>query len=302
MSFIDYYAILGVAKSATPEEIKKAYRKLARKLHPDLNPNDAEAEQQFKAVNEAYEVLSNVEHRAKYDKYGAQWKNSDAFEQAQQQQQSRGQQQHRQYSGEPFGDGNDFSDFFESMFGQQAQEGFSSRSRSAGKFKGQDIQASLHLNLTEVLKGHQQTFEVNGKKIRITVPAGTYDGLQIKLKGHGGDGFNGGPKGDLYITFHILNNTAFQTQDQHLKTELTIDLYTAVLGGSATIETLYGAVKLKIKPLTQNGTVVRIKGKGLPIYKQPELMGDLLIEYQVTLPKQLNPEQITLFEQLQKMA
>lgn len=301
MAYIDYYKILGVDKSATQDDIKKAYRKQARKLHPDLNPNDKEAEKQFKELNEANEVLSNPENRAKYDKYGENWKHGEEYEKAQQQQrqQYQGGNYGGGFSGADFGEGEDFSDFFQSMFGG-AGGGFgrSSRGSASGKFKGQDVQAELNLNLKDAAKTHQQTFDINGKKVRITIPAGVYDGQQIKLKGHGNPGVNGGPSGDLYITFNINPDPNFERVGDDLKTKVTIDLYTAVLGGEVTINTLDGSVNLKVKPGTQNGTTVRLKGKGFPVYKKEGQFGDLFATYDVKLPTDLTEKQKELFEQL----
>ena len=297
MAFIDYYKILGIGRNASADDIKKAYRKLARKYHPDMNPNDKEAEKKFKEINEANEVLSNPENRAKYDKYGENWKHGEEYERAQQQQ--RQQYSRGGFSGGDFGGGEDFSDFFQSMFGG-AGGGFgrSSRGSASGKFKGQDISAELNLNLRDAYKTHQQTFEINGKKIRITIPAGVYDGQQIKLKGHGNPGMNGGPNGDLYITFNITEDKDFKREGDNLRTSVDIDLYTAVLGGDVNIQTLDGSVKLKVKPGTQNGTTVRLKGKGFPIYKKENEFGDLYVTYNVKIPTHLTEKQKELFQQL----
>ncbi len=301
MAYIDYYKILGVDKRATQDDIKKAYRKLARKLHPDLNPDDKEAEKKFKELNEANEVLSNPENRAKYDKYGENWKHGEEYEKAQQQQRQYQQQNYGGggFSGADFGEGEDFSDFFQSMFGG-AGGGFgrSSRGSSSGKFKGQDVHAELNLNLKDAAHTHPQTFEINGKKVRITIPAGVYDGQQIKLKGHGNPGFNGGPNGDLYITFNIPVDPNFERIGDDLKTKVSIDLYTAVLGGDVKVNTLDGSVNLKVKPETQNGTTVRLKGKGFPVYKKEGQSGDLFVTYEVKLPTNLTDKQKELFEQL----
>ncbi|MCC3216282.1 J domain-containing protein [Chryseobacterium sp. X308] len=301
MAYIDYYKILGVDKNATQDDIKKAYRKLARKHHPDLNPGDKEAEKKFKELNEANEVLSNPENRSKYDKYGEHWKHGEEYEKAQQQQQRQYQQQSYNggYSGADFGGGEDFSDFFQDMFGG-AGGGFgrSSRGRASGKFKGQDIHAELNLNLRDAAITHPQTFEINGKKVRITIPAGVYDGQQIKLKGHGNPGVNGGPNGDLYITFNIPADPDFERIGDDLKTKVTIDLYTAVLGGEVKVHTLHGSVNLKVKPETQTGMTVRLKGKGFPVYKKEGEHGDLFVTYEVKLPTNLTEKQKELFEQL----
>ena len=273
MEFIDYYKVLGIDKSASDEDIKKAYRKLARKLHPDLNPNDKEAHHKFQQINEANEVLSDPEKRKKYDTYGKDWQHADQFEQ---QKQSRGQQQHT--GGQQFydgGDGGDFSSFFDSMFGGQG------RSSRQTKFRGQDYNAELKLNLTDALLTHQQTLTVNGKNIRITIPAGIENGQVIKLKGYGAPGVNGGPAGDLYITFIIAPHPAYKRLGNDLYTTVKIDLYTALLGGETTIETLTGKVKLAVKPETQPGTKIRLKGKGFPVYKKETESGDLYITYEV---------------------
>ena len=302
MAYIDYYKILGVDKSATQDDIKKAYRRQARKLHPDLNPNDKEAERQFKELNEANEVLSNPENRAKYDKYGENWKHGDQYEKTQQQQrqyQNQSESFGGGFSGADFGEGADFSDFFQSMFGGESG-GFerNSRGSASGKFKGQDIQAELNLELKDAAKTNHQIFDINGKKVRITIPAGVYDGQQIKLKGHGNPGFNGGPSGDLYITFNINPDSDFERSGNDLKSKAVIDLYTAVLGGDVNIKTLEGSVNLKVKAGTQNGTTVRLKGKGFPIYKRDGEFGDLFITYEIKLPTNLTEKQKALFEQL----
>ena len=203
MEFIDYYKVLGIDKNASDEDIKKAYRKLARKLHPDLNPNDKAAHQKFQQANEANEVLSDPAKRKKYDTYGKDWQHADQFEQRKQ---SRGQSQYsggEQFYGESQGD---FSSFFESMFG--GGDG-GARSRQT-KFRGQDYNAELKLNLTDALQTHQQTLTVNGKNIRITIPAGIENGQVIKLKGYGAPGVNGGPAGDLFITFSITLHPCFK--------------------------------------------------------------------------------------------
>ncbi|MBK7099754.1 MAG: J domain-containing protein [Sphingobacteriales bacterium] len=299
MEYIDYYKILGVGKSATADEIKKAYRKLARKYHPDLNPNDKEAEKKFKEINEAHEVLSDPDKRKKYDQYGADWKHAEQFEQAKNQQQSAYQSQ-----GTPFDTGGEyyaftdeegagFSDFFSQMFGRsRKQQG------TQAKFRGQDYRAEVQLNLSDAYKTHQQTFTVNGKNIRITVPAGIENGQEIKIKNYGGPGVNGGPNGDLYITFNINNDTAFTRQGNDLYLTAVLDLYKAVLGGNETIDTMSGKVKLTISSETQNGAKVRLKGKGFPAYKKEGEFGDLYITWQIHIPKNLNEKEKDLFTQL----
>ena len=292
MEFIDYYKILGIDKKASEDDIKKAYRKLARKLHPDLNPTDKDAHKKFQQVNEANEVLSDPEKRKKYDQYGKDWQHADQFEQ-----QRRSQRSSQQGGGQDFyGDaGGDFSSFFESMFG-----GGSSRSRQT-KFRGQDYNAELKINLTDAIETHQQTLTVNGKNIRITIPAGIENGQVIKLKGHGAPGVNGGPAGDLFITFVIPQHPTFRRSGNDLFTTTSIDLYTALLGGETTIDTLTGKVKMKVNPGTQHGTKIRLKGKGFPVYKKEGETGDLYVTYDVKLPVNLTEEQKALFTQLSQL-
>lgn len=296
MAFIDYYKILGISKNATEKDIKKAYRKLARKYHPDLNPNDKVAEKRFKEINEANEVLSNPENRKKYDEYGKDWEHAEAFEKAKQQQGQRTYQSSRDFSGGDFS-GSDFSDFFESMFG-----GASSRSRRQSvKFRGQDFNAELQLDLKDVYTTHKRTLTVNGKNIRITIPAGIENGQVIKIKGHGGKGVNGGPNGDLFITFTITNNTNFKRDKNNLYTTVSLDLYKALLGGEVTINTFDGKVKLNVKPETQNGTQIKLKGKGFPVYKKEGVFGDLYITYNIKTPVNLTDKEKELFSELAKL-
>lgn len=299
MDFIDYYKILEVDKNASEAEIKKAYRKLARKYHPDLNPNDAAAKTKFQQINEAHEVLSDPEKRKKYDQYGKDWKHAEQFEKAggQKQQQSSQSgydfgQGGQTFSGD-FGGGN-FSDFFESMFGGAGGGNY----RSSTKFKGQDYNATLQLNLQDVYTTQKQTLTVNNKNIRLTIPAGVENGQTIKISGHGGAGINGGPNGDLYLTFSIANSTRFRREKENLYADVELDLYTALLGGEITTDTFDGKVKLTVKPETPNGTKVKLRGKGFPVYKKEGEYGDLYLTYHITLPTNLTDEEKTLFKQL----
>lgn len=292
MAFIDYYEVLGIKREASAETIKKQYRKLARKYHPDLNPNNPEAEQKFKQINEAHEVLSDPEKRKKYDEYGKDWQHAEEFEKAKKTRGSGGFSGYT-YSG---GDSGDFSDFFESMFGGAA--GFGRRQKV--RFRGQDYHTELQLPLMEVYTTHKRTLTVNHKKIRLTIPAGIEDGQTIKITGHGGPGIEGGPAGDLYITFAITNNTAFKREGTNLYKTVLIPLTKAVLGGEIVVETLSGKVKLQVKPGTQNGTKVKLKGKGFPKYKKEGQFGDLLLTYEVHIPTQLTDKQKSLFEALQQ--
>jgi curved DNA-binding protein len=293
--YIDYYKILGVNKNATQEEIKKAYRKLARKHHPDLNPNDKNAKSNFQQINEANEVLSDPEKRKKYDQYGKDWQHAEQFEKAEQNRKQSSGSFRKEYSGNQFE--GDFSDFFESMFGGSARTG---RSRQV-KFRGEDFSAEIHLNLIDAYETHKQTLTVNGTKIRITIPAGIENGQTIKIQGHGGPGINGGPNGDLYIAFLIENHPKFKRLGNDLYTTADLDLYTAVLGGEITIDTLDSKVKLKVSPGTQNGSKIKLKGKGFPVYKKEGQFGDLYITYSVVVPRNLTEKQKKLFTELSKL-
>jgi curved DNA-binding protein len=308
MAYTDYYKILGLSKTASEEDIKKAYRKLARKLHPDLNPNDKEAHKKFQQINEANEVLSDPEKRKKYDQFGEQygenWEKAEEFEKARQSGGQSGQRRPRQ-SANPFSDfggADDFgegqySDFFEQMFGSGAR---GSGSRNT-KFRGQDYQAELHLSLRDAAKTHSQTLTVDEKNIRITIPGGVEDGQVIRLKNHGAPGSNGGPQGDLYITFRIEPDPVFKRAGNDLYITLNLDMYKAILGGDVMVDTLDGKIKLKVKPETQNGMKARLKGKGFPVYKHEGSFGDLFVTYNILIPQNLTPKEKELFTELSKM-
>lgn len=297
MEYIDYYKRLGVSKNATEADIKKAYRKLARKYHPDLNPNDKEAENKFKEINEANEVLSNPEKRKKYDQYGKEWQYSEQFESAKQSQNQYKSTDKQQQQHEGFSESN-FSDFFESMFGGTDRR---EHQKNRVKYRGDDYNAELRLDLMEVYKNQKQTLTINNKNIRITIPAGVAHGQVIKIKDHGGQGIHGGPNGDLYITFAIQNNTSFKRDKEDLYLQKDLDLYTAILGGEIMIDTLDGKIKLTVKPETQNNTKVKLKGKGFPIYKKEGVFGDLYVTYVVKIPKNLSQKQKKLFSELAKI-
>lgn len=287
MAFIDYYKVLGVDKSATQEDIRKAYRRLAKRFHPDINKEDANAKERFQEINEANEVLGDPQKRKKYDEYGEHWQHADEFET----QQRRHSENFGGFGG--FGDfsGNKgnasgFSDFFEELFGDAI------RQRRAGK--GKDINATLSITLQEASTEHKQTFNLNGENIRITVPAGIADGQKIKIKGRGAMGTT---RGDLYITFHIEPDNRFTRQDNDLHTTITVDLYTMLLGGTVLVPTLTGDAKVKIKPGTQPDSKLRLRGKGMPEYKNPATRGDLIITLKVSLPS-LNGKQKELLKEI----
>ncbi len=295
MAFVDYYKTLAVSKTASEKEIKTAYRKLARKYHPDVNPDNKEAETKFKEINEANEVLSNPENRKKYDEFEENWKHGEEIKNAQQQQSraSRNWQSPQQdFSGE------DYSDFFESMFGGS---GSSFRQSANAKFRGQDYNAELRLSLTDAYNAQKQILTVNGKKIRITIPAGVEEGWVIKIPNQGGAGINGGPNGDLFIKFAIDNQTQFKRVGDNLYHQIELDLYTAILGGEIIVETLDGKVKLPVQPETKSDSKVKLSGKGFPVYKKEDEFGNLIITYVIKLPTGLSQKEIELFQELQKL-
>lgn len=309
MEYIDYYKILGLEKTASADQIKKAYRKLARKFHPDLNPDNEEAKKKFQQINEAHEVLSDPEKRKKYDQYGQNWKESEAYERARQSGGGAGQggfgghySSGAQQAGGGAGfDDYDFSDFFSSMFGAAGGTGSQARGGQRRGFRGQDIQATFPLNLRQAFQTQKQVFTVNGKNIRITIPAGVEDQQIIRLKGHGSPGINGGPAGDLYITFTIHPDPTFQRRGNDLYATQEVPLYTAILGGEILVNTLDGQVKLKVKPETQDGTKVKLSAKGFAVYKKEGSFGDLYITYKVLIPTNLTDAEKELFTQLQNI-
>jgi curved DNA-binding protein len=295
MPFIDYYQILGVAKTATDKEIKNAFRKLARKYHPDLNPDNDEAKRKFQQLNEANEVLSDPDKRKKYDQYGENWQHGDQFAQ------NRRQQGRQSFDFENFsggGNGGNFSDFFSSMFGNAAGSESGQKRRSG--LKGQDLNADLHLNLKDIIETQKQTITINNKKIRLNIPGGVENGQIIKIAGHGGTSMYGGPGGDLYIKFSIADDPQFKRKGNDLYSTAKVNLYTAILGGDIMVETLTGKVKVKVMAETQNGTKIKLKGKGMPIYKKEGQFGDLYVTYDVQIPTNLSANEKYLFEELAK--
>lgn len=290
----DYYTVMGVSKTASEEEIKKAFRKLAVKFHPDKNPGNKESEEKFKELNQAYEVLSDPEKRKKYDRYGENWNRMEENQFGGSGASGRNSGRTYKYEGNPadFGEGTDFSDLFESFF--------SSSGSKQKKRKGQDQQGEMSITLEEAYHGAAKVVEINNEKIRIKLKPGTYEGLSIRLAGKGSSGRNGAPAGDLYITMHVEPDPHVLREGDHLRQTFTIDLFTAVLGNEKEVSTFSGKLKLKIPPGTQNGKIFRIKGKGMPVYNEPGKTGDLLLVTQVLIPENLTPEQNELFRQLQE--
>ncbi len=304
MEYHDYYKTLGLDKKATPEQIKKAYRKLARAHHPDVNPNNPAAEQKFKEANEAHEVLSDPEKRKKYDQLGADWRR---YEQAGAGRSGSAQPgagfDWSQYakaggdggggSGGFGGEGADFSDFFGSIFGNSGGGGRSTRPGA-----GQDYSAELELSLAEAYTGGLRTITVNGKSLRLNIKPGVVDGQTIRLRDQGGPGRNGGPSGALLITLRLAPDARYALSGHDLTQDVPVALYTALLGGQQTVETIGGPVKITIKPETSNGTRLRLRGKGFPVYGRPDEFGDLYLRLSVQLPQNLTDQERDLLQQL----
>jgi curved DNA-binding protein len=270
------------------------------KYHPDKNKDEKAAEEKFKAVNEAHEVLGDPEKRKKYDQLGADWRQYENMG-------GRPRSGQGQASGGPFsfdGDfsdvfgkgGSGFSDFFEQFFGRGAAGGPRQGTHSVN-FNGQDYQTEMDITLEEAFHGTHRLIEVEDEKLRITTKPGAYDDQLLRIKGKGGKGSKG-HRGDLYARVHVVNHPRYTRKGDDLHTSHTIDLYTAVLGGTAIVDTLTGQVKVKIAPGTQSGRIIRIKNKGMPVYGEANIFGDLYVQLQVHIPEHLTDKQRQLFEQL----
>lgn len=301
MDFKDYYEILGVDKKASQDEIKKAFRKLAVKYHPDKSQGDKAAEEKFKEINEAYEVLGDPEKRKKYDSLGENWRAyqqsggaQGGFDWSQFQQQGGAGQQYQYQSTGGFGE-QDFSDFFSSIFGDMG--GRFRQQRQSG-FPGQDYQTDITITLEEAFNGTTRIIELDGNKIRLNLKPGIKDGQVLRLPGKGGKGSGGGKAGDLYANIFVRPHPLFERQENNLKQSISVDLFTAVLGGDTEVQTLTGKLKVKIKAGTQSGSALRLKGKGMSVYNEPGQFGDMILEIKVSVPEHLTDEQRQQFEKL----
>jgi curved DNA-binding protein len=291
MDYKDYYKILGLPKTASQEDIKKAFRKLAVKYHPDKNPGNKAAEEKFKEISEANEVLGDPEKRKKYDELGENWQQ----QQQGRQQYGRGQQQQgnsRQYGGGSSFEGGDFSDFFESVFGSR----FGGGSRAAQK--GDDYSAEVELSLEEAYSGTSRLLEVNGEKLQMKFKPGVREGQSLRIRGKGGAGSNNGGRGDIYVTVHVAEHPHFERKGDDLYCEAPVGLYTLILGGKAAIRTMRGMIRTDIPRETENGKMLRLKGMGMPVFGKENEAGDLYAKVKVVLPKNLSAEEIELFQQL----
>jgi curved DNA-binding protein len=317
MAFIDYYKVLGIDRNSSQADIRKAYRRLAKQYHPDINKNDPNAQERFQEINEANEVLSDPEKRKKYDEYGEHWMHADEYETQRrqyEQQYGYGKEGHSSfqgYGGQGFGgfsfggfgdfsrsEGNTggFSDFFEQLFG-----GARGNRTSRDPARGQDFEAELSLTLRDASETHKQILNINGKSIRVTIPAGVTNGQRLKLRGHGGEAPQGGTRGDLYITFRIIPDSTFRLDGHDLHVVIPILLTTLLLGGDVTVATLTGNVRIKINPGTQPDSKLRLKGKGFPKFKKEDEKGDLIVSFHLSLPHSLTSRQKELIEGLKEM-
>ncbi|WP_456408966.1 DnaJ C-terminal domain-containing protein [Caldithrix abyssi] len=316
----DYYEILGVSKTASAEEIKKAYRKLAAKYHPDKNPGDKQAEEMFKQINEAHSVLTDPEKRKLYDRYGENWKQFEQMDEKTRQQYEKYQQyqQQQRYNfagsgnnghyefafGDIFGDafGGGFGDdIFGAFFGGRKRSPFGSDYAQSYAMPGQDVHAELEISLEEAYHGTTRLFKINDQTIKLKIKPGTKDGQILKLKGKGNPGINGGPNGDLLITVRLKPHPVFTRSGDDLHMELPIDLYTAVLGGSAQIQTLKGKVKVNIPAESNNGKIIRLPGLGMPKDASKTRFGDLYIKLNVQIPQNLSEKEKQLFRELARL-
>ena len=301
MDFKDYYKILGVDKKASVDEIKKAYRKLALKYHPDKNPNNKAAEEKFKEINEANEVLSDPEKKKKYDTLGAnynqyrqQGRAEDSYDWSKWTTGNQGN--YGSYSGESFGQEGDFSSFFESIFGRS-----SFNRRSSAKIKGQDYRAEIEVSLEDAYKGTSSRIEVNGKTLEMKLKPGIKNGQVLRIKEKGGPGRNGGPKGDIYLTLIIPPHPHFERREDDLYCNAPVELYIAVLGGKQVIITLKGNIRIDIPAGTENGKALRLKGLGMPKFGKINEFGNLYAKVNILLPKNLTEKEINLFKELQHL-
>ena len=307
MNYRDYYKELGVSSTAPPEEIKKAYRTLAFKYHPDRTKGDKTAEEKFKVINEANEVLSDPEKRKKYDQVSEDWKHyqesgaqAGGFDWSKYASPGAGQT-HRMSSEEfhaMFGEEGLGEDLFGLLFGQQGRK---RRGRRSGAIKGEDLHAETTLSLEEAYHGSTRLIGLDGQTIKVTIRPGITDQQALRIRGKGGAGLNGGPHGDLYLTVKIGSHAEFQRRGNDLHCDLPVELYTAVLGGKAPVKTLKGTVKVDIPKETPNGRVLRLRGLGMPIYGKKNEFGDLFVKVVVRMPDHLSEQEIDLFRKLKAL-
>lgn len=307
MDYKDYYKILGVEKTATQDAIKKVYRKLAVKYHPDKNPGDKKSEEKFKEINEAYDVLGDAAKRKKYDELGANWQqyqqqgsDGGGFDYSQWAQQGRGKKQGTRteyYSGEE----GDFSDFFDMFFRDSgAGSGFgNTRQRRGGmQMKGEDYQAETDISLEEAFRGTARMLNLNGQQLNLKLKPGIIDGQVLRMKGKGAPGMNGGPNGDLFITIHVQPHPRYQRKGNDLYFDQALDIYTAILGGKLSVQTIDKTLSINIPAGTDSNKTFRLKDIGMPVYDNPEKRGDYYVRMVITVPKNLSEQEKEMFKKL----
>lgn len=315
MDYKDYYKVLGVSRDASADDIKKEYRKLAKKFHPDKNPGNVQAEKKFKEVNEAYEALSDPEKRKKYDQFGENYKqyqggaggggSADDFFRQYRQGGGGGAQYQGDY-GDMFGGagagGGGFSDFFQNLFGGAAggsrQYGGGARSRAT---QGQDYNAQYDLTLEDAYTGVDTVVNIGNEKLKLKLRPGVRDAQKLRIKGKGAPGIGGGPNGDLYLEVTVKPHPVFERKEDDLYRDMPISVPTAALGGKVTVPLLEGSISMNIPAGTNNGRVLRLKGKGMPVYGNEGVHGDLYLTVRLQLPENLTKEELDLYEQLRKL-
>lgn len=317
MEYKDYYNIMDVSRDASQEEIRKAYRTLARKYHPDVNPNNPDAIERFKEINEAYEVLRDEEKRKKYDQLGADWQryqqmggDPSGFDWSQWQ--ARGPRGQRVYTTEQvdlndlFGEG-DFSDFFETIFGGRpggmgGMGTMSGAGRRSFAMDGRDIEQLVEITLEEAYHGASRVMQTaDGRRLEVKIPPGVHTGSRVRMAGEGEPGRNGGKPGDVFLVVTVRDHPRFRREGDNLRLDMPVELYDLILGGAITVPTLKGRVELRIPPETRGGQTFRLRGQGMPKLRQPSEHGDLLVEVQPVIPQNLTEGEKELFEQLAKM-
>jgi len=315
MEYRDYYQVLGVDRKATEKDIKRAFRQLARKHHPDVNPDDPQAEERFKEVNEAYEVLSDPEKRQKYDQLGADWQRWQKrggtpgdFDWGRWTSGRPGDGVHVRY-GTPedlndlFGGSSPFSDFFSQVFGGMGGgRGGSGFQYQVQPQRGQDFEQPVEITLQEAYQGTRRVLQKEGQRLEVKIPAGAKTGTRVRMSGEGGAGASGGPAGDLFLRVTVLPDPSFERKGDNLYTTVPVDLYTMVLGGQVQVPTMTGNVVLTVPAGTQNDRSFRLRGKGMPHLRQPTQYGDLYARVEVRLPTELTPQQQDLFEELRQIS
>ena len=311
MKYRDYYQILGVKRDATEKEIKRAFRRQARKHHPDMNPDDPSAAEKFKEINEAHEVLSDPQKRSKYDQLGADWQRWQRmggtpgdFDWTRWTTGTPGQRVHVRY-GAPgdledlFGGAGPFSDFFSQIFGGMGgAPGTGGFQRDMRSIRGRDLEHGIEITLQEAYSGTVRTLQMQDQRLEVKIPPGSKTGTRVRIRGQGSEGGAGGRPGDLYLRVTVLPHPTFRREEDDLHTTVKTDLYTMVLGGRVRVPTLSGDVDLTIPPATQNGRVFRLRGKGMPHLRNPETHGELYARVEVRLPTRLTPQERELFEKL----